>query len=182
MSWIATRELVARGVPRSAIDTAVEERILRGTSLSGGEMAFDTELVDTWLRGRLSGIAPAAAASARNELAQYCREMPKGDVHRDRPGPVAATSAAAPAAPAAVSPQRSATDTLENIVGHIVVQEGVEESEARRRVLRDAPDLRQRLVDEANVDRPRGGGRGREDLRARAAAYDAIPRAGRPVD
>ena len=79
--------------------------------------------------------------------------------------------------------QRTATEILDNLVGHVVAQEGISESEARQKILRDSPDLRERLVAEANSNGgPPRGVRPRPDLADKAAAYDAIPRFGRPVE
>ena len=78
--------------------------------------------------------------------------------------------------------QRTATEILDNLVGHVVAQEGVSEQAARERVLKDCPDLRERMVAEANVGQPARGTRARPDLAGKAAAYDGIPRFGRPVE
>jgi len=77
--------------------------------------------------------------------------------------------------------QRTPQQTLDNLVDHLVSQQGITEQQARCQVLRDCPDLRQRLVDEANAGQPPRGIRPRPDLADRAAAYDGIPRSGRPV-
>ncbi|NLF08207.1 MAG: hypothetical protein GX594_09540 [Pirellulaceae bacterium] len=169
MSWISTQELVSRGIPRSAIDKAVAERRLKGTRLSNEEMAFDCVAINSWLGGRPAGVD---ASAAKQGLANYQREE-EATVRREQSAR-AATSPATPVAP--VSPQRSAEETLANLVGHVMRQENVSEVEARQKILRDSPDLRQRLRAKANSDRPPQGTREREDLRERAAAYsDSIP-------
>ena len=72
--------------------------------------------------------------------------------------------------------QRTAMQTLDCLTGHVAAQENITEAEARRKILRDSPDLRERLRAEANVARPSRGTREREDLREREAAYaDSCP-------
>ena len=62
-------------------------------------------------------------------------------------------------------------------------QEGIDELAARQKILRGSPDLRQRLVEEANRDRPQKGTRPRPDLADKAAALrDVVPAFGGPVN
>lgn len=169
MSWITNRELVSRGVPQTSINEAVQGRKLKGTRLSNEEMAFDCASVDAWLAGRPAGVD---ASAAKQSLASYQREERETIAREQASRPVSS----APSAVTPVSQQRSAEETLACLVDHVAAQENTGEAEARQKVLRGSPDLRERLVAEANADRPLRGTRARPDLADRAAAlHDAIP-------
>ncbi len=166
MSWITNRELVARGVPQSAIDRAVAERKLKGTRLSGDGMAFDSEAVDRWLGiSPKGGHADDGPAPGESRTEYWARR----DAERS-------STAGTPAPTSRPAAFRSAEETIAVLAGHIVAQEGVTEHEARRRVLRDSADLRAKLHAEANQDHPARGTRPRPDLADRAAAMrDSLP-------